>query len=532
MNVDGMPSGSLQEFMPFGVLASELPGEAVDEVVAAHGKQPKRRDSKLPARVMVYFALALGLWSGDDYEQVMAQLTDRLGGLGGWDAGWEAPTSGWITKARQRLGPEVLADLYERLAEPVAEILTPGAWAGMWRLAAVDGTVVDLPDTPANDAYFGRPGDAAAPGPFPQARIVALAEIGTRATFGAAIGPIRGDGTGERALARTLYPRLEEDMLLLADRGFYSFEQWCAAAGHCELLWRLKDGIDLPVVGVLADGSFTSLVFAPGTRAAQRTRLLEAARAGQEIDPDRARLVRVIEYDIAEAADSELFCLITTLLDPRTASAPLLASAYASRWEEETAIGEIKANLLPPAKVLRSKSPEMVHQELHATLLLHWALSAVRTRAATHAQVDPDRIQFTRMLKTIRRRVRDTAAFPPLNSENRSRLSASASKPDSSSPDTSTGTGGPAATHESSRSPAAAASPSSAPTTRAYRTGPRPSGTGRCHTHDQLKVSGIVKARTQSPYATDAHGGSGWFRGRPSRGPRPRSGGHAGGSRR
>jgi hypothetical protein len=413
MGVDGVSSGSLQEFMSLGVLASELPREAVDEVVAAHGKQPRRRDSKLPAHVMVYFALALGLWSGDDYEQVMAQLTDRLGGLGGWDAGWEAPTSGGITKARQRLGPEVLADLYERLAEPVAEILTPGAWAGRWRLAAVDGTVVDLPDTPANDAYFGRPGDAAAPGPFPQARVVALAEVGTRATFGAAIGPVRGDGTGERALARTLYPRLEEDMLLLADRGFYSFEQWCAAAGHCELLWRLKDGIDLPVVEVLADGTFTSLVFAPGTRAGQRARLLGAARAGQDIDPDRARLVRVIEYDIAEAAGSELFCLITTLLDPRTASAPLLASAYASRWEEETAIGEIKANLLPPAKVLRSKSPEMVHQELHAILLLHWALSAVRARAATHAQVDPDRIQFTRMLKTVRRRVHDTAAFPP-----------------------------------------------------------------------------------------------------------------------
>ncbi|MFE4628385.1 hypothetical protein [Streptomyces mirabilis] len=105
----------------------------------------------------------------------------------------------------------MLADLYERLAEPVAEILTPGAWAGRWRLVAVDGT-------PANDAHFGRPGGAATPGPFPQARVVALAEVGTRATFGAAIGPVSGDNTGERALARTLYPRLEEDMLLLADR--------------------------------------------------------------------------------------------------------------------------------------------------------------------------------------------------------------------------------------------------------------------------------------------------------------------------
>lgn len=399
--------------MSFGVLASELPREAVDEVIAAHGKQPKRRDAKLPAHVMVYFALALGLWSGDDYEQVMAELTDRLGGLNGWDEGWQAPTSGGITKARQRLGPEVLRDLYERLAVPVAEILTPGAWAGPWRLVAVDGTVIDLPDTHANAAYFGRPGSGTDPGPFPQARVVALAEVGTRATFGTAIGPISGKNTGERALAATLYPRLEADMLLLADRGFYSFEQWCAAAGHSELLWRLKDGIDLPVVEVLSDGTFTSLLFAPNVSAARRARLLASARAGQQFETGTARLVRVIEYDIAGPADSELFCLITTLLDPRTASVPLLAAAYGSRWEEETAFGEIKANLLPVAKVLRSKSPEMVHQELNAIFLLHWVLSAVRTRAATHAQVDPDQVQFTRMLKTVRRRVRDTAAFPP-----------------------------------------------------------------------------------------------------------------------
>ncbi|WP_116427326.1 transposase domain-containing protein [Streptomyces spongiicola] len=80
--------------MSLGVLASELPREAVDEVVAAHSKQPRRRGSKLPAHVMVYFALALGLWSGDDYEQVMAQLTDRLGGLGGWEAGRPRPRAG------------------------------------------------------------------------------------------------------------------------------------------------------------------------------------------------------------------------------------------------------------------------------------------------------------------------------------------------------------------------------------------------------------------------------------------------------
>ncbi|MFI0555661.1 MULTISPECIES: transposase domain-containing protein [Streptomyces] len=130
MNVDGMPSGSLQEFMPFGVLASEQSREAVDEVVVAHGRQPRRRDSRLSAHVMVYFALALGLWSGDDCEQVMARLTDR----------WSRP----------RLGSGVLADLYERLAEPITEILTPGAGSGRggwWPWTAPWSTCTTPPPT-------------------------------------------------------------------------------------------------------------------------------------------------------------------------------------------------------------------------------------------------------------------------------------------------------------------------------------------------------------------------------------------------
>lgn len=114
---------------PFGVLASEQSREAVDEVVVAHGRQPRRWNSRLPAHVMVYFALPLGLWSGDDCEQVMARLTDRWRPRG-WDAGRQAPASGGTTEARQRLGSGVLADLYERLAEPITEILTPGAGSG------------------------------------------------------------------------------------------------------------------------------------------------------------------------------------------------------------------------------------------------------------------------------------------------------------------------------------------------------------------------------------------------------------------
>ena len=82
---------------------------------------------------MVYFAMALALYADDDYEEVMARLAEPLAAWGCWDGEWEAPTSGGITQARARLGYEVLAEVFEQVAVPVATELTRGAWLGLRR---------------------------------------------------------------------------------------------------------------------------------------------------------------------------------------------------------------------------------------------------------------------------------------------------------------------------------------------------------------------------------------------------------------
>ncbi|MFI0465101.1 hypothetical protein ACH347_13580 [Saccharopolyspora sp. 5N102] len=109
----------------------------------------------------------------------------------------------------------------------------------------------------------------------------------------------------------------------------------------------------------------------------------------------------------------ELIRLITTITDPRAAPAAALAEAYHQRWEHETANNQIKTTLRGPGRVLRSKSPGMVRQEIYGYLLTHYALSALICRAATEADVDPDRVKFTRTVRLVRRRVTDPAAFSP-----------------------------------------------------------------------------------------------------------------------
>jgi hypothetical protein len=156
--------GRLTDWISLGVLASSVPRDAVDEAVAAAGKGAKRSDGKLPPHVMVYFAMALALFAEEDYEEVAARLTETLASWGCWDDSWSTPTSGGITQARKRLGPEPLELLFGKVAVPVAGELTRGAFLRDWRLMAIDGFELDVPDTPANAAAFGYPAGAGASG--------------------------------------------------------------------------------------------------------------------------------------------------------------------------------------------------------------------------------------------------------------------------------------------------------------------------------------------------------------------------------
>ena len=408
--------GRLTDWISLGVLASSVPRDAVDEAITAAGRAAKRSDGKLPPHVMVYFAMALALFAEEDYEEVAARLTETLVSWGCWDQSWAAPTSGGITQARQRLGPEPLELLFGQVAQPVAGLLTRGAFLRDWRLMAIDGFELDVPATPANAAAFGYPAAAREHAAFPKVRVVTIGECGSHAKVAAQMGPVGGKGASEQALARRTFGRLEEGWLLIADRGFYNWPDWqAAAATGAALLWRVKADLRLPVLDLLPDGSYLSLVAKPTLHDKARNKLIAAARAGERLDPAQAVRVRVIEYEIGDRdgdGSGELIALITTITDPALASAQELAAAYCERWEEETGNDQLKTHLRGPGAILRSKSPGMVRQEIYGYLLTHYAISALICQAATEADIDPDRVKFLRTVRIIRRRAADPA-FPP-----------------------------------------------------------------------------------------------------------------------
>src|SRR5881227_3260672 len=213
----GLPAGiRVSDHISLGVIARAFPLGEVRQVLAETGRASER-ERDLPAHVMVYYAVALALYTTASTREVLRCLLEGLRWLRGAAAVRVAGKSG-ISQARSRLGEAPLRRLYEEVVRPIATRASKGAWYRDWRLVSLDGSCLDVADTVANRSEFGVPGASRGASAFPQLRFVALVENGTHVLFGARLGPY---ASGETTLAREVLAALRPGMLCLADRQFF-----------------------------------------------------------------------------------------------------------------------------------------------------------------------------------------------------------------------------------------------------------------------------------------------------------------------
>jgi hypothetical protein len=370
----------LSDEVRLGLLTEWVTPELVDEVLAECGKRDAR-PRPLSSRFMVYYALALALFQQDSYDDVAENLVGTLGQLD-----QSIPNKSSFTRARQQLGAAPLEGVFRRLAGAIAPAnLGAAFWRGM-RIAAVDGMLLDVPESDAMRAAFGGQVDSAGrPVGFPQVRVVTLTETGTHATIDARVGSFKGGG-GEPGLA-TAMADSATGMLVLMDRAFPGVALWKAytqAGAH--LLIRARTFVAAKPMEVLADGTY----------------LTRMNLAGQRRSHPGGVTVRVIDYQVD---GGETTRLLTDLLDPEDWPAEELAALYHERWEVESAFRQVKTFQRGKAEVLRSASPELVHQEIWAHLTIHHCLTRIIMRLAAGDGLDPDRISFVKVLKHARRSV-------------------------------------------------------------------------------------------------------------------------------
>ena len=395
--VAALPEGArITDYISLGVIAKAVPMATVRSVLQERGRASLRQRD-LPAHVVVYYVIALALYMQSSYREVLRCLLEGVQWLIDPSASIRVAGKSGISQARTRLGWETMRQLHDAVVAPIAAPQTRGAWYRGWRLVSLDGSTLDVADELTNDAAFGRPGASRGASAYPQIRFVPLVENGTHVLFASRMD---GYGTSEIALARSVLEDLQNGMLCLADRQFFSFAMWGKARqSGADLLWRIKKNSRLPQETMFADGSYLSRIY-PSERDRRH-------RQG-------GVTVRVVDYRLDGVDGAEpIYRLATTILDPGRAPALDLAALYHERWEIETAFDELKTHLRGARIVLRSKTPDLVRQEFYGLLMAHFAIRGLIHEAALKADEDPDRLSFLHAVRVIRRKLPAAVAIPP-----------------------------------------------------------------------------------------------------------------------
>ncbi len=374
---------------------SELyPLETVNQVLnECHAMEQRVR--KLTMSAVVYLVIALSLYPRLSLAAVFRQLVRALRFL--WpDANLVLPGKGALSSRRTQLGTTPLRRLFRRVCHPMATAQTKGAFWRGFRLLALDGTLQDVAETPANVNFFGRISSGKNRSPFPQVRCLYLAECATHAIVDALLGPCR---VSEHRLAWPLVRSIQAGMLVLLDRGLFS-----GALLHglrqqrAHALSRLESHVLTKPYRRLQDGSYLAWLF---------------PTSGPTRQP---LLLRVIPYHIAAPqvpGSWQHGRLVTTLLNPRTAPAHEVLLLYHERWEVELAIDEQKTHQRLANMPLRSRTPAGVLQELYGLLLAQYAIRFLMHQAALQADLDPDRLTFSVALQAIDTAIYEFALLAP-----------------------------------------------------------------------------------------------------------------------
>lgn len=387
-------------------LSKIIPTEVMGQALLDSGLG-NQRACLLSHQTMLWVILGMGVLTHLPIRQVFKHARRMR-------EGERTPSRSNLCEAWQRLGVEPVQRVFNQVVRPLATPETPGAFFKGMRLMGIDGTVMDVPDTPANAVRFGRSSGGRGEGAFPQVRKVSLVELGTHVEVAMAMG---GWQDSEQKLVKQLWAKVPSDALLLEDRGFFSYDHWKTLhLQGIKLLVRMKSNMILRPIRTLSDGSTMAKIY-PSSYNRSRDR--------------NGIVVRVIEYtldDPQRTGHQEKHRLLTNLFDHESVTSKELILGYHERWEEELVFDEQKTHLDPrrPGKPahFRSQTPEGVEQELYALSLGHFVVRALMLEAAKvePEPVDVDRLSFTGCLRILQARLPECDSTTPIRLEHWYRL--------------------------------------------------------------------------------------------------------------
>jgi hypothetical protein len=303
--------------------------------------------------------------------------------------------TGTYCDARQRLPLGVVRYLVRRTGREVEGRAADGwLWRGR-RVLLVDGTTASMPDTPCNQAAFPQPSSQAKGLGFPLVRMVAIIALATGVVRDLATGPYQGKETGETALFRELWGRLEPGAVVLGDRVFASFFGLLGLSGRgVDALFRMHQA--------------RKYDFRRGRRLGVEDHVVTWTKPDRPAWMDEATYqrmpaelkVRELRFKVVQPGFrvNELV-LVTTMVDGDRYTKEELADLFLKRWHIELDFRSIKCAL--KMDILRCQSPGMVEKEIWMHLLAYNLIRGVMAEAARAHDREPRAVSFTGAWQTM-----------------------------------------------------------------------------------------------------------------------------------
>lgn len=374
---------TLTEYGSLNVFQKHLPIEWIETVLQQTNKASIRR-RKLPAELVVWLIISMGLFRNQSISEVVDKLDLKLSNSLGEGI---APSA--IPQARQRLTEEPLAELFHLTAKHWCEREDGEDLWNNLRLFAVDGTIFQCPDTTELVEHFTaikHRRDRAME--YPAARLCALTSLRSRLIYDVAFGP---SDVGENNYAKRLIPSIPNQSLTIFDRCYLSAEllvNWQRA--HLDSHWMvpIKRNTRYEVIHTLGENDFiVEMKVSPQARKLDPT-LPETWQA------------RLVGYPDSKN-EHYIKGVLCSLLDSKLYSAKQILAVYFERWEIENSYGEIKHRMLADHILLRSQLKSGVYQEIWGILIAYNLVRVEISQIAKEAKVSPLRISFMMALRDI-----------------------------------------------------------------------------------------------------------------------------------
>jgi len=262
-----------------------------------------------------------------------------------------------FSKARQKLSPEAFSSINDEL---IKEYYKDNDFKKYkeWRLLAIDGSALEIPDTPETQHFYGYSENQAANLKIARAKMSELYDIENELSISAKLAHYK---SSERQLAKQNIEKMlgfghdKVKNLIIFDRGYPSFDLIkFLNEKKIDYLMRLSSSYWQKEIENIDEDEEIEIII-------NKNRKIELKKQGQEVKIGDAIKIRVIKFKLDSAQEE----ILITNIPKEKLTLEEAKELYFKRWGIETRFDTLKNTL--EIENFSGEKPLVIEQDFYAT---------------------------------------------------------------------------------------------------------------------------------------------------------------------